>query len=188
MLSHAVKRIVILIIFITIHSSSFAETTNGVLVSGHNSAQQEIALFLEQEKILSLTDYSHWIKTNIHYSKDHRDDIWSAPIETLRRRYGDCEDFAFLHTAILDTMGYDPKILLLIKKQSSHAICVFKKQNNLVFFDNNNLVSTRFSSEKELIQSLKKEYRYAFIEVIDHKRKPWTQKNINGILVSQPLF
>lgn len=163
-------------------------SSNGVFVSGPDTAENEINFFLKTENINSVSEYSNWLKHNITYLKDHKNDIWTAPIETLRRRYGDCEDFAFLNTAILTIMGYQPKVLLLIKKQSSHAICIFKKNDNLIFFDNNNLIRTKFLSEKTLIKHLKKEYRYAFVEIIDHKRQPWIQRSINGVLVGETAF
>jgi len=48
-------------------------------------------------------------------------DIWSAPLETLERGYGDCEDIAFATYALLRQAGFDAEAITLQLLQNRHT-------------------------------------------------------------------
>jgi hypothetical protein len=53
---------------------------------------------------------AEWLRFNIRYESDIENygdsDYWQFPTETLQRRSGDCEDFAFLAASLLRAKGY----------------------------------------------------------------------------------
>jgi len=69
-------------------------------------------------------------------------DIWSSPLETLGRGYGDCEDIVFATYALLLQAGFDAQalgILLLQNRRTGrgHAVLELRLSNGTsVVFDN----------------------------------------------------
>jgi len=67
-----------------------------------------------------------WVNRAIAYAADPRDH-WQGPIETLRRKTGDCEDYAILKRAILIARGWPASRLALVVgddliRRQAHAL------------------------------------------------------------------
>ena len=114
--------------------------------------KKKIADFLERHDIETLEEYALWLKENVRYKADLFGDSWSSPEETLMRRRGDCEDFAFLSEEVMSQLGYEPCVIAFMRKDAGdwHAICTFKVEGRYHYFDNFNLVKTRAESLERL--------------------------------------
>lgn len=94
--------------------------------SVHDSADRAIADFLKERDIRDIYTWRDWMARNIRYIKDFGDDVWSAPMVTLKRGFGDCEDYAILNRAVLRALGNTADIYVVERWGSSHAVCVFR--------------------------------------------------------------
>lgn len=129
---------------------------NGALVGRQNPIDLKILDILKANKIESIEDYAQWLPKNLEYKRDKGPDRWSSPLETLKKGYGDCEDYAFLNAAILHVLGYQPKVIAIERFKrvmgrliASHAICAFEKDGRYLFFDNAELKATDAPSMRE---------------------------------------
>lgn len=116
------------------------------ITSVKGAIESDIQQFISQNFIKTVDDYALWVETHLRYEKDNDGDQWSAPEETLTRRSGDCEDLAFLHKEVLRILGYKARVFAYGKMRQSHAICVFKKDENYYIFDNTTLNKTKATS------------------------------------------
>jgi predicted transglutaminase-like cysteine proteinase len=130
-----------------------------VLVSVPNQTDTTILDLLKNSGIRTLEDYARWLAENIKYKTDEAKDTWAQAQETLQRKSGDCEDYAFLNAAVLNVLGYHPKVLGLKGVRASigrlignHAICVFTKDCHYLYFDNEKLKTTYASSIAEFLK------------------------------------
>jgi len=136
------------------HIRQERQNANGVLVSRPNRMDEYIQNFLNHNNIRELADYSHWTTENLSYQSETTDS-WATPKEMIERKKGDCEDFAFLNSAVLRVLGYQPHILALTYgPHQAHAICAFKFQDRYLWFDNKKLVETRTATLKDLAAEL----------------------------------
>jgi len=105
---------------------------------------QRLRGLFKDKGIKTLAQYALWLKSNITYRKDIYSDVWLSPDELLNRKYGDCEDMAFLSDAALRIMGYRPYVIAFKRsgRRQWHAVCVFKSGDNYSYFDNNRLINT----------------------------------------------
>ncbi|MBU0683969.1 MAG: transglutaminase-like domain-containing protein [Candidatus Omnitrophota bacterium] len=151
-------RLAVIITMVFANYSSFASC--GSAFSGHFVVRQEtvrdgsvlvcrpseldlrIIDLIKNNNITSLEEYSAWLEKNIQYRADGENDEWALPQETLGRLYGDCEDYALLNVAVLRVLGYESKIVILGTSEKEHAICVFEKNGNFLWFDNAELKYT----------------------------------------------
>jgi predicted transglutaminase-like cysteine proteinase len=131
------------------------------------SLGRKIADFISNHEIESLEDYAEWLRKNVKYKPDMFADSWSSPEDTLTRRRGDCEDFAFLSEEILSRLGYDPQIIAFKRRgiDDWHAICVFKKGGCYLYFDNSNLIGTPAESLEQLAGYLNAESDFVMLNV-----------------------
>ena len=144
------------------------DKTGGVLVNKPDPLDMKVLNIIDNENMNSLEDYAKWLKKNFEYKKDESADIWSSPEETLTKKYGDCEDFAFLNAAVLRVFGYRPKVLGIVGGMIgvNHAICVFEKDGYYLWFDNTKLKKTSTSSIEEFGRYIFKKYLcFAIYEV-----------------------
>ena len=168
----------------TINALAYNPQDSKILTSGPNILQRDLTFFLQNNHIQTINDYAQWLEKNISYQKDIAGDIWEAPLQTLKRRYGDCEDFAILTANTLALLNYTPQVLLMLKENLAHAICIFKKDGRYLIFDNNRLIATPFQTKTALKNHLKTQYNYLAIRSIDYKENAWTQHQVQGVLVS----
>lgn len=162
-----------------------AYRVGAVLISEPNQTEAMILEMLNANGIKLLEDYTEWLKENIEYKKDEGDDIWTMPEETLKRKYGDCEDFAFLNAAVLNTLGFRPKVLgvngarvLTGNLTGNHAICVFEKDGRYLYFDNEKLKTTEASSIEEFARHIFVHYNCYSISELTFENRNKNKKKI----------
>ena len=147
--------------------------TNGVLISRPSPAAEQVRNFIILNNISSPRDYVQWLGANIVYKNDGKKDTWAAPQTTLRRKYGDCEDLAFLHESVLRLLGYNPKVLVLVRFLRNHAICIFEQDGSYVVIDNTILRRTKARSYQELLEYLFTKYKCPSIGEVHREDHNW---------------
>jgi len=126
--------------------------SNGICSCAPNQLDMNIKSFLIDNNIFSLQQYIVWLNTNITYKNDVNGDYWNHPEKTLKDRYGDCEDMAFLNEAVLRVLGYSGEVLGVYRWNSAHAIFVFKNNNIYSYFSNNIFINTKTTTTKAFKQ------------------------------------
>lgn len=88
---------------------------------------------------------NHLVNTRITYRKDTdshgRLDQWSSPSETLKSGFGDCEDYALLKMAVLESQGVSLKDMTVVilydkKRHFYHAVLSVEVQGTHYILDN----------------------------------------------------
>ncbi len=110
------------------------------------------SMIIQDNRITTPSQYQVWLCENIRYSTDAYGDEWSRPESMLERKSGDCEDFAFLTSAVLNRLGFDAKVIAykMEDKDEWHAICAFLDGGRYYYFDNDRLKRTIASNIQEL--------------------------------------
>jgi len=160
---------------------------DGVYSSGPDLIDSEILSFLRSRGINDITAFAEWLSQNTSYRKDIEGDIWASPSETLKKRKGDCEDFAFLSERVARLLGYESHILILSNRKSSHSICAFEMDGFFFIFNNNRLQKTRARSLEELARILTSQTEFTTCKRMNTESHPWEQKARvapKGILIS----
>ena len=136
--------------------------SNGVFISRPAVVDEKIRDIVLYNNIRSINDYVRWLKGNIRYKSDKGGDNWATPKETLDKKNGDCEDFAFFNAAALKVLGYKAQVLSVMRVGNCHAITVFKdKSGHYAIIDNNTLVRTQATTMQALAKRMLKIYNYA---------------------------
>lgn len=152
-----------------------ALTVPGIFSAGHDfrsgsypflqpvQPDGSITGFLAREGLNDFSSYASWAATHLSYKKDPGDDAWSSPLDTLNRRYGDCEDLAFLHLDVARRFGYTGRVLGFEIKGETHAVSVILIDGKYAVFDNTTLHADRARTIEELYayMILKYQSRYA---------------------------
>ena len=96
-----------------------------------------------KEKLYTPRDISKWLLENITYASDielyNKIEFWQTPIETISKKAGDCEDFAFLTQELLNQIGITSEVVAMESLEFGHAICVYKWGNDYYIFDDGHL-------------------------------------------------
>jgi len=158
-------------------------TSNKVKVDDVFSKNLKVSDFLKRESINSLKDYALWLSENIKYSSDGIVDSWAVAEETISKRQGDCEDFAFLNKAALEVLGYKPQIIIMKNKGSEgkHAICIFKNAGRYFYFNNAILKKTSTTSVKQFVEYMKAMHATELFSMIDKDDVSRKLINLEGI-------
>ncbi len=147
---------------------------NGVLVSRPSNEDVEIVKFLKDNNIHNPQEYAQWLAQNVQFKKDQDSDQWSNPLETLARKFGDCEDFTFLNIAVLRVMGYDAKFVAFFNPDvQNHAVTVFQDHGQFYYFDNMNLKKIEESSVLEFAKNKMSKNRYLLSKVLNVDSRKW---------------
>ena len=146
--------------------------TSGVWVSRPRPADEKVLSLLRINNIQTLQEYTQWLNDNTSYQKDTVD-VWASPEETLLKKHGDCEDFAFLNAQVLQLLGYKTHILALSLKPRDHAVCAFAKDGYYFWFDNNHLKETAAQNLADLAKQISLEYPFQYIFEYLDKSKDW---------------
>ncbi|MDP2652683.1 MAG: transglutaminase-like domain-containing protein [Candidatus Omnitrophota bacterium] len=155
------------------HINQEISALSGVLVSRPDPQDEEISKFIALHQIRSLEDYARWLKENIAYRRNERPDRWATPKETLAVRNGDCEDYAFLNTAVAQVLGYRPHVLALVRNGRAHAICTFKHDKTYVWFDNAKLIKTEAATLDEFARWIMSRYNYSSMLELNIDTRKW---------------
>jgi len=150
--------------------------TNGVFISRPSSTGERIRNIIVFNNIQTLDGYALWLHKNIKYKRDKGKDSWSSPGETLQKKYGDCEDLAFLNEAVLRALNYQPKVLIVVRPLNNHAICVFKENSYYSLIDNTKLIRTKTGTILEFSKFLFMKYGFSSLREINFKTRQWGKK------------
>jgi hypothetical protein len=143
-----------------------------ILISRPHPVDEKMRDLIIFNNIKTLDDYIVWLETNIKYKKDEGQDNWSEPQETLQKKYGDCEDFAFLNAAFLRVAGFQPKVLGVMRHLGgNHAICVFKENGYYSWIDNNQLERTQAVSILQFAEYIFAKYGCASLRELKLKTR-----------------
>ena len=121
----------------------------GVLVCKPTDISINIYNLLSSNKILNINDYINWLQNNITYKFD-KNDYWQSPIETIKNKTGDCEDFAILNKAVLNVLGYNATVFIMRNTTSAHAFCIFQDNDRYNMIDNSTLITLNAKSIREI--------------------------------------
>ena len=153
---------------------------DNVLVSRPHKMDSKIFDFLVSNKIRTLQDYSRWLTDNIEYHEEAFPDPWIYPEELLTGRRGDCEDYALLTMHVLQVLGFQPKVLALVRIDRngqvtrSHAICVVKFKTGYLWFDNGELKEAQAGNLQQLAEQLMQEFNYSQTAELNMQKMSWT--------------
>ena len=78
-----------------------------------------------------------------------RRDYWQAPEEFLRRREGDCEDYALLAQAVLERQGMEALVLSVYGPGYAHTVCLFREGGYYNIFNQDKVIRCRAASLEE---------------------------------------
>ena len=119
-----------------------------------------IKQFLYENNIDSLIKYVQWLQKNVKYQQDaDGKDNWASPLETLTKKFGDCEDLSFLNAEVLKLFGFTPQVVGYGHSSYAHVVCLFKINNgNYYMFDNTRLVQT----DAENLETIAKAFAAAY--------------------------
>ncbi|HET7848154.1 MAG TPA: transglutaminase-like cysteine peptidase [Pseudolabrys sp.] len=75
-------------------------------------------------------------------------DVWTSPLQTLRSRAGDCEDYAIVKYAVLRELGFAPddlRVVILEDAQlhAEHAVVAVREDGNWLILDNRTMAILR---------------------------------------------
>ncbi|MDP2653153.1 MAG: transglutaminase-like domain-containing protein [Candidatus Omnitrophota bacterium] len=146
---------------------------DGVLVSRPSKIDEKIYKLLKNNKIYTPKDYAKWLEKHIVYRKDSKAGAWADPLSVLARKFGDCEDFAFLNVAVLRVMGYSPKFFTFHSEEKGHAICVFQDKGHYYYFDNMKLKKIQEPTIFEFAKGLLSQETYTEIRELDFNTRKW---------------
>jgi predicted transglutaminase-like cysteine proteinase len=83
---------------------------------------------------------NQWVNWHVRYRDDAAGDEWSPATHTLRRGFGDCEDYALAKMELLLALGVpsDAMYLVLLRdsRQVEHAVLAVNRQDRLLVLDN----------------------------------------------------
>ncbi|MCT2559286.1 transglutaminase-like cysteine peptidase [Tsuneonella sp. YG55] len=82
---------------------------------------------------------NRWVNWHVRYRDDPAGDEWAPAAVTLRRGFGDCEDYALAKMALLQALGVpsDDMYLVLLRdgRQAQHAVLAVNRQGRLFVLD-----------------------------------------------------
>lgn len=114
-----------------------------------------------------ITSISNWISDNIWYYKDWiKADEWQPADVTMKRRKGDCEDFAVLYSMVFTILGWDHRIYCGYPNRGvGHAICVAEMPNGSYCYTSNDEFESSYKTNwqdvvKDAMPTMQV-YRYA---------------------------
>ncbi len=119
----------------------------------------DIPGFLSSNNIENIENYVAWAASNLKYVPDHDRDKWAYPLRTIEKKYGDCEDLAFLHAAVLDHFKYKPRVLAFGKGKQAHVFTVYSKDGQFYLFDNVKHYKTNVTNIQDFAKFLAIKYK-----------------------------
>jgi predicted transglutaminase-like cysteine proteinase len=86
-----------------------------------------------------------WVNARVRFTNDRRDqrgaDRWAGASETLRRRRGDCEDYAIAKMKLLEAVGVARTDMFLVVvddlvRRADHALLIVRHGEKMLVLDN----------------------------------------------------
>ena len=102
-------------------------------------------------------ELSEWFGREFTY-RFELTDRWQDPQETIDSKEGDCEDFAFLVSALLEDWGIDHQVLIIEFRGLAikHAICAWREEDGTYSFISNRKLYR--SGRKVLAEAVERYY------------------------------
>jgi hypothetical protein len=105
-----------------------------------------------------------FMKKNLHYVSDRaqfgEDEYWQTPEEMLKRKTGDCEDYALFAQAVLQQMGYRAFILSVYWDRDAHTVVVFENEGRWNLFNLAELREVKADSLQALANAIETNWSY----------------------------
>ncbi|MGX7951593.1 transglutaminase-like cysteine peptidase [Tsuneonella sp. HG249] len=83
---------------------------------------------------------NQWVNWHVSYRDDPAGDEWAPASATLRRGFGDCEDFALAKMGLLLALGVPSDDMYLVvlrdQRQNDHAVLAVKRDGAMFVLDN----------------------------------------------------
>ena len=96
---------------------------------------------------------SAFLKKEMVFREDReifgRSDYWQPPEEFLRRRQGDCEDYALLTQAVLERQGKEALVFSLYGPGYAHTVCFFREGGRYHIFNQDKVIRCSAASLEE---------------------------------------
>lgn len=92
-----------------------------------------------------------------------RSDYWQPPEEFLRRRQGDCEDYALLAQAVLERQGREAFVFSLYAPGYAHTVCVFREGDRYHIFNQDKVIRCNAASLEEVASFLCPRWRWGAV-------------------------
>ena len=106
---------------------------------------------------------SNWLKRDfILQVEPEGEDHWKYPKEMVKDKAGDCEDYALLSRHVLKELGYKAYLIGIYYNDgvSAHAITIIRhKDKTFSYFSNQEYISIRFKSVRELLYHESESYK-----------------------------
>jgi len=103
----------------------------------------------------NIAKFTDWLRSDFKYRMEYPDEH-QTPVETLRARSGDCEDFAALVLYFMDNVEKLPADIIIVKFRdlhNAHALCVWKNtKGHYCFTSNSRLFVTKKSDITDLVE------------------------------------
>lgn len=96
---------------------------------------------------------SNWLSKNFVYQSEEVEH-WNTPQETVRDKFGDCDDFGILVEYVLKKLGYRVYLIAIdyYEKDSGHILCIIKHKNKTYsYFSNQFFYGKKYKSIPELL-------------------------------------
>ena len=109
---------------------------------GFNPARDDDLSFFEKLDLVN-SRVNHLITYTSDENLYGRMDYWASPSETIKRRFGDCEDYVILKMALLKEMGVPTKAMSMIVLRDTsrnlyHAVLGINTNKGTLILDNLN--------------------------------------------------
>jgi predicted transglutaminase-like cysteine proteinase len=143
----------------------WSKVSNGSAGRGLKRWLAQTGVYAEADPRGQMAAVNRWVNNRIAYADDsalyRQSDFWASSRETLRRRKGDCEDYAILKMDMLAAMGIDRDRMILVVardlvRNADHAVLVVKlEQGGSVMLDNSTdtLLDGRLANDYRPIMS-----------------------------------
>lgn len=77
-----------------------------------------------------------WVIQNIRYTRDPNDTEWlQAPMVTVAKRAGDCDDMTILSCALMESVGVPTRFRIMGRGDYQHIIAEYEGKNGWTMFD-----------------------------------------------------
>ncbi len=136
------------------------------LASSSSSSIQALALQLSSPKAIA-----QWMKKNLDFKEDQAifgtEDYWQSAQEILKRKAGDCEDYAILAKALLDELGMESYVISFYGPNDyAHTIVLFKDKGGYNVMNEDRLYHYHSKTVEEALSRVHPEWTWGGVAEI----------------------
>lgn len=138
------------------------------------------------EEISTPEELAQWMSRHFEFREDESLvgslDYWQRPEEFLRRRQGDCEDYALFAQYILQKMGIEAYVVSLYGERGyAHTITVFKDHGRFRILNEDRLLKDRAQTIEEALSRVYAGWVWAAIAEERYGRGRMLQPILNPV-------